>query len=151
MYRSGLKGLVLSLALGAGGVLAAGGPGQAAEPDGWLYVVNASAHGLLLVVDDARLDLPGNGRVIQPITPGGHGLAAVLGARTTSQWSALDLTAAGSEKGRSYWCFVSSESRGVPHLLQVAPADCSALVRAGSEATTPIRTVSAHPAPPLAR
>jgi len=144
MRRTGHAALAMLTAMGG---LAGGWGARAAEPDGWLYVVNASPRSLVLVIDNAQLDLPGNGRVSRPLNAGGHGLAAVLGARTVSQWSALGLETAGSEKGRNYWCFVGGESKGVPRLIPVAPADCAALVRAGDEAAP----VSAHPAPPLAR
>ena len=139
----------LAMLTALGGWAAVVGPGRAAEPDGWLYVVNASARSLILVIDDAHIDLPAKGRVSQPLAAGRHGLAAVLGARTVSQWSALDLDAAGAEKGRNYWCFVGGETKGVPHLIQVAPADCAALVRAGDDSAAP--EAIARLAPPLTR
>lgn len=130
----GVLAMVTALGMGT-----AAGQASAADPGGWLYVVNASPHSLILVIDDAHLDLPANGRVSQPVTAGSHGLAAVLGSRTFSEMSELDPVAAGAEKGRNYWCFVGGETKGVPKLIPVSPADCAALVRAGNDTPPPDR------------
>jgi hypothetical protein len=111
----------------------AAGPANAAEPDGWLYFVNAAAHPMTLVVDGDHTELAARTRVAQPLSAGGHGLAAVIGGRTASQYLAFDLGAAGRDRGRAYWCYLGSEARGVPELIALPPADCIALIRAGHD------------------
>jgi hypothetical protein len=113
---------------------AACGAASAQEPQGWLYIVNAAARPLTLVVDGSSFDLPARARVSRQVTAGPHGLAAILGGRTVSEYDSLDaavLTA--GRKGRSYWCFLAAEIKGAPRLTQMDAAQCRALVEAGED------------------
>jgi len=134
---AGLAVVGLALLMGATSSRAA----RAAEPDGWLYFVNAAAHPLTLVVDSAHTELAARTRIAQPLNAGGHGLAAVIGVRTASKYAAFDLEAAGRDQGRAYWCYLGTEVRGAPELIALPPADCAALVRAGHD-DTPQRSAS---------
>jgi len=109
------------------------GAAGAAEPDSWLYFVNAAARPLTLVVDGASFDLPARASISRQVSVGPHGLAAILGSRTVSEYDSLDaalLTA--DAKGRSYWCFLAAEIRGAPKLTQMDPSQCRALVAAAA-------------------
>ncbi|HEV2533503.1 hypothetical protein [Phenylobacterium sp.] len=137
ILRAGLAGVGLAM---ISGFAAYGAAASAADADGWLYFVNVAAHPLTLVVDGAHMDLPVRTRIAQPLSPGSHGLAAVLGARTASQYSAFDLDAAAHDRGRAYWCFLGAETRGEPHLIAVAPEECTQLIRAGRDDEAPSPT-----------
>jgi hypothetical protein len=110
------------------------GHGQAAEPQGWLYFVNAAARPLTLVVDGSSFDVPARARVVRRVDAGPHGLAAVLGSRTVSQYDSLDTAMlAADHKGRVYWCYLAGEIMGAPRLTQMDAVQCRTLVDAGDE------------------
>ncbi|MDB5477011.1 MAG: hypothetical protein JWP49_2522 [Phenylobacterium sp.] len=133
-----MNGIGLTALAGLCGSLVCGGAG-AAEPQGWLYVVNAAARPLTLVVDGSSFDLPARARVSHLVSAGPHGLAAILGGRTVSEYDSLDAAMlAADRKGRAYWCFLAGEIKGAPRLTQMDVNQCRALVEAGDDSAAPI-------------
>jgi hypothetical protein len=121
--------------------MAAGGAGHAAEAQGWLLFVNAAARPLTLVIDGASMDLPARASVSRLVSAGPHGLAAILGGRTVSEYDSLDAAVlAADRKGRAYWCFLAGEIKGAPRLTQMDVNQCRALVEAGDDSAAPIVT-----------
>jgi hypothetical protein len=135
-----MRSIGLAAAVGLAGMLA-GAPSQAAEAQGWLLFVNAAARPLTLVIDSASVDLPARASVSRLVSAGPHGLAAILGGRTVSEYDSLDAAVlAADRKGRAYWCFLAGEIKGAPRITQMDVNQCRALVEAGDDSAAPVVT-----------
>lgn len=118
---------------------------QAAEPDGWLYVVNAGKNPAGFKLDQAETaQLPAFSHLSEPVSAGPHGLATVIGARVASDYHHLELADAGRDaRGRAWWCVMVSEVKGAPRMTLVSPDACGALIRGGAPDPTPPTTTAA--------